>query len=325
MAEILITRRVFREVLEVLQQEQYVIEINDTDRILPTKELIERAQGKAGLICLLNDTIDSEVMEQIPSLKVISNVAVGYDNIDVEAATELGIMVTNTPGVLTETTADLTFALLRGAARRIPEADIYLRAGKYERWELMQPHMGTDVFGKTLGIVGMGQIGQAVARRAHRGFDMRVIYFSSSSKEHVDKELDAEFVEFDELLVRSDFISIHLPLADKTRHMFSSREFEKMKKEAILINTARGPIVDEAALIMAIKNGDIRGAALDVFEEEPRVHAELVKLEKYVVLTPHIGSASVETRLGMAMKAARNMIEALKGKRPPNLLNEQVL
>ena len=320
MAQVFITRRVFREVIEVLEQNKHTVEINDTDRILPSKELIERTQGKAGLICLLNDEIDTEVMDEIPSLKVISNIAVGYDNIDVGGATERGIMVTNTPGVLTETTADLTFALLLGAARRIPEADRFLRAGKYEKWELMQPHLGIDVYGKTLGIVGMGEIGQAVARRAYRGFNMRIIYFSSSPNEKAEKELDAEFVDLDELLARSDFVSIHVPLSEKTKHMFSSEEFRKMKKESILINTARGPIVSEEALVAAIKDGQIRGAGLDVYEAEPSVHPELIKMEEYVVLAPHIGSASLETRLQMAMMAARNMTEALKGNTPPNLV-----
>ncbi len=325
MAEIFITRRVFRDVVEVLERQQHVIEINDTDRILPARELVERCRGKAGLICLLNDGIDSGVMDEIPSLKVISNIAVGYDNIDVDAATRRGILVTNTPGVLIETTADLTFALLLGAARRITEADKYVRTGRFEHWELLQPHIGIDIYRKILGIVGMGEIGQAVAKRANKGFDMKVIYFSSSPNEHVEKELGAEFVEFDELLARSDFLSIHVPLNKKTKHMFSNREFRKMKREAILINTARGPIVDEEALVKAIKDGQIRGAALDVFEEEPKVHPELMKIEEHAVLAPHIGSASLETRLQMAMMAARNMLEGLKGKRPPNLVNQVVL
>jgi glyoxylate reductase len=255
---------------------------------------------------------------------VISNIAVGYDNIDIAAATRRGIMVTNTPGVLTETTADLAFALLLGAARRIPEADQFIRAGKFKNWQLMQPQMGVDIYGKTLGIVGMGAIGQAVAKRARKGFDMRVIYHSSSRKKSVEKEYQAEFVEFDELLAMSDFISIHVPLTEKTKHMFSAEEFKKMKNTAILINTARGPVVDEAALVEAIKDGQIRGAALDVFEEEPRVHPELIKMEENVVLTPHIGSASIETRLRMAKMAARNMVEGLKGNRPPNWVNERV-
>ena len=188
----------------------------------------------------------------------------------------------------------------------------------------MQAHMGVDVYEKTLGIVGMGAIGQAVAKRARKGFDMRIIYSGSSRKERAEKEYDAEFVEFDELLAISDFISIHVPLTEKTKHMFSTEEFKKMKHTAILINTARGPVVDETALVEAIKDGQIRGAALDVFEEEPSVHPELLKMEENVVLAPHIGSASIETRLRMAKMAADNMAQGLKGNRPPNLVNEEV-
>ena len=324
MAEIFITRKVFRDAIDILKKERHSIDINDSDRILPTRELVKRAHGKAGLICLLNDRIDSVVMDKLSSLKVISNIAVGYDNIDIAAATQRGIMVTNTPGVLTETTADLAFALLLGAARRIPEADRYTRAGKFKNWQLMQPHMGVDVYEKTLGIVGMGAIGQAVAKRAKKGFDMRVIYFSSSRKERAEKEFGAEFVAFNELLSISDFISIHVPLTEKTKHMFSTEAFKKMKNPAILINTARGPVVDEAALVKAIKDGQIRGAALDVFEEEPIIHPELIKMEENVVLVPHIGSASIETRLRMSIMAAENMVQSLKGNRPPNLVNEIV-
>jgi len=324
MAEIFITRKVFRDAIDILINEQHTIDINDSDRILPVRELVKRAHGKAGLICLLNDKIDSVVMDELESLKVISNIAVGYDNIDIAAATQRGIMVTNTPGVLTETTADLAFALLLAAARRIPEADQYIRAGKFKNWQLMQAHMGVDVYEKTLGIVGMGAIGQAVAKRASKGFDMRVIYYSLSRKESAEKEYQAKFVEFDELLALSDFISIHVPLSEKTQHMFSSEEFKKMKHTAILINTARGPVVEEAALVEAIKAGQIRGASLDVFEKEPSLHPELIKMKENVVLAPHIGSASIETRLRMAKMAAMNMAEGLKGNRPPNLVNERV-
>jgi glyoxylate reductase len=321
MAEIFITRSVFKDAIDILTKEAHTIDINDSDRILSHRELVERAHGKAGLICLLNDIIDSALMNELPSLKVVSNIAVGYDNIDVGAATQRGIMVTNTPGVLTETTADLTFALLLCAARKIVEADDYIRAGKFKNWQLMQPHMGVDIYEKTLGIVGMGAIGQAVAKRARKGFGMRIVYHSASRKENVEKEYDAEFVEFDELLRLSDFISIHVPLTEKTRHMFSTKEFKEMKDTAILVNTARGPVVDEAALAEAVNNGQIKGAALDVFEEEPKVHPELVKIKENLVLAPHIGSASIETRLRMAKMAARNMAEGLKGKRPPNLVN----
>jgi glyoxylate reductase len=324
MAEIFITRKVFRDAIDILEKEGHTVDINDTDRILPTPELVKKSHGKSGLICLLNDRMDASVMDELPSIKVISNIAVGYDNIDIPGATGRGIMVTNTPGVLTETTADLAFALLLSAARKIPEADQYTRAGEYKNWQLMQPHMGVDIYEKTLGIVGMGAIGQAVARRAKKGFDMRIIYHSLSRKERAEKEYEAEFAAFDELLAASDFISIHVPLTEKTKHMFSTQEFKKMKHTAILINTARGPVVDEAALAEALKEGRIRGAALDVFEEEPNIHPELIKLNENVVLTPHIGSASIETRRRMAKMAALNMVEGLKGNRPPNLVNEAI-
>jgi glyoxylate reductase len=324
MAEIFITRKVFKEVIEILEKEGHAVDINNTDTLLSPRELIQRARGKAGLISLLNDRIDRQVIDQLSSLKVISNIAVGYDNIDVDAATRRNIMVTNTPGVLTETTADLAFALLLSAARKIPEADTYIRKGRFKNWQLMQPHMGVDIHEKTLGIVGMGAIGQAVAKRAHRGFDMRILYVNSSRKERAEKEYNAEFVEFDELLSNSDFISIHVPLTEKTTHMFSTSAFKKMKKTAFLVNTARGPVVDETALVSALENRQIRGAALDVFEEEPNVHPELIKMTENVVLAPHIGSASIETRFRMAKMAAKNMAEGLKGNRPPNLLNDAV-
>jgi glyoxylate reductase len=324
MAEILITRKVFRDAVDILEKERHTIDINDTDRILSRRELIERARGKTGLVSLLNDKIDASVMDELPSIRVISNIAVGYDNIDIAGATERGIMVTNTPGVITETTADLAFALLISTARKIPDADQFTRAGKFKNWQLMQVHLGIDIYKKTLGIVGMGAIGQAMARRAKKGFDMRIVYYSSSRKENAEKEYEAEFIDFDELLAVSDFISIHVPLTEKTKHMFSTQEFKKMKHTAILINTSRGPVVDEAALVEALEEGRIRGAALDVFEEEPRVHPGLLKFKEYVVLTPHIGSGSIETRLRMAKMAALNMAEALKGNRPPNLVNEAV-
>jgi glyoxylate reductase len=251
-------------------------------------------------------------------------VAVGYDNIDVRAATERGVMVTNTPGVLTETTADLTFALLLSAARRIPEADRYSRKGEFEPWELMQPHLGVDVYGKTLGIVGMGRIGRAVARRG-KGFDMRILYYDARRDEEAERELGAKFTSFDELLRESDFVSIHVPLAEETKGMFGAKEFEKMKRNAILINAARGGIVDEDALAEALKQGKILGAAIDTHQMEPKVHPELAKIERHVVLAPHLGSASGETRLKMALMAAENMIAGLKGERPPNLVNPEVL
>ncbi|MCL0039160.1 D-glycerate dehydrogenase [Dehalococcoidia bacterium] len=323
MSKVYISQRIFEEALDILSKEGIDYEMNEGAR-LSKEELIKRMAGMDGLICLLSDRIDSEVLASNPNLKVIANVAVGYDNIDVDAATKQGVMVTNTPGVLTETTADLAFALLLGVARRIVEADKFTRAGRYEGWELIQPHLGVDIYGKTLGIIGMGRIGTAVAKRANRGFDMKILYCDERKNEEAEKELGAESVEFDKLLEQSDFISIHTPLTEKTRHMFSTEQFKRMKENACLINTARGPVVDEGALVKALKDGEIKGAGLDVYEEEPKIHPELAKLDN-VILLPHIGSASVETRTTMATMAVKNMVAGLNGKQPPNLVNKEVL
>jgi len=325
LAEVFITRRIFPEAKEKLEKAGFGYEINDTGKILGKSELLKRVRGKQGLIPLLNDQVDSEVMDASPDLQVIANLAVGYDNVDVAAATERGIMVTNTPGVLTETTADLTFGLLLAAARRITEADSYVRQGDWNGWELMQPQTGIDVHGKTLGIVGMGRIGAAVARRAYSGFDMDVVYQSRTRKTGIEAELDSEYLELDELLERSDFVSLHVPLTSETKEMIGKKEFELMKDDAVLINVARGPVVDESALVEALKSGEIRGAGLDVFEAEPEVHPELKELDENVVLTPHVGSASRETRLKIAEMGIENAIAALAGEEPPNLVNPEVL
>ncbi|MEF8798515.1 MAG: D-glycerate dehydrogenase [Candidatus Bipolaricaulota bacterium] len=325
MSEIFITRRIFPEAKEKLEGAGIEYEINDTGEILEKGELIEKTRGKNGLICLLNDEIDAEVLESCPDLEIVANLGVGYDNIDVEAATERGVMVTNTPGVLTETTADLSFGLLLAAARRIPEADSFVRESNWEGWELIQPQQGVDVHGKTLGVVGMGRIGTAVARRGHFGFDMDVIYYSRTRKEELEEELESRYVELDMLLEESDFVSIHTPLTPETEGMIGEREFKLMKGDAVLVNVARGPVVDEEALVEALKSGEIRGAGLDVFEEEPKVHPGLKELTESVVLAPHIGSASRETRLKIAEIGVENLIAGLEGDKPPNLVNSGVL
>ena len=325
MPEIFITRRIFSEAKEKLADEGIDYGINDSGRRLSKRELMENLPGKDGLICLLNDEVDGDVLNASSELKMIANIAVGYDNIDVEAATSRGIMISNTPGVLTETTADLSIGLLLAAARRIPEADRFVRQENWEGWELIQPQQGIDVFGKTLGIVGMGRIGTAVARRARNGFDMDVVYYSRSRKRGVEEELGAEYVELNELLARSDFVSLHTPLTPETEGMISTPEFELMKDDSILINVARGPVVDEDALVRAIKEGEIRGAGLDVFEKEPEVHPELKNLTESVVLAPHIGSASRETRHKMADIGVKNMIAGLRGEKPANIINPEVI
>ena len=325
MSEVYITRRIFAEAKERLNEAGVNFEINDTGRVLDRSELIENLKGKDGLIPLLNDEVDAEVLDASDDLKVVANLGVGYDNIDVEAATERGIMVTNTPGVLTETTADLSFGLLLAAARRIPEADRFVREEAWEGWELIQPQLGVDVYGNTLGIIGLGRIGTAVARRGRFGFGMDVVYYSRTRKEDIEDELDARYLELEELLKESDFVSIHTPLTEKTEGLISEPEFSIMKEDAILVNMARGPVVDEDALVNALESGEIRGAGLDVFEEEPVVHPGLKELTESVVLAPHIGSASRETRMKIAEIGVENALAGLRGEEPPNLVNPEVL
>jgi glyoxylate reductase len=290
----------------------------------PPKEIIiEKIKDCEGILTLLTDKIDAEIMDRAPKLRIISNYAVGYDNIDVKSATQRGIMVTNTPGVLTETTADLAFALILATARRIVEADKFTRSGKWKSWGPML-FLGRDVYGATLGIIGLGRIGQAVARRA-KGFNMKVIYYSRKRKEDVERELGVEYRELHSLLREADIVSIHTPLTEETYHLIGEKELSLMKPTAILINTARGAVVDQKALYKALKERRIFGAGLDVYEKEP-IDADdpLLELDN-VVLLPHIGSASVETRGRMARMAAENLLAGLRGEKPPNLVNPEVL
>jgi glyoxylate reductase len=288
----------------------------------PSREELQSAIAAAdGLVCMLTDRIDDALLAAAPRLRVVANVAVGYDNLDVPALTRRKIAATNTPGVLDETTADLAWALLMAVARRIVEADALARSGQWRMWELDQ-FCGGDVWGKTLGVIGFGRIGRAVARRA-QGFGMRVIYSSGHrASSEVERELRAEHVALDALLREADFITLHVPLNDGTRHLVSAPQFAAMKPTAYLINTARGPVVDEAALIEALSAGRIAGAGLDVYEHEPDIPDGLRRAN--VVMTPHIGSASIETRTKMAMIAAENIIEFFAGRRPPTLLNPEV-
>jgi glyoxylate reductase len=299
------------------------VRVNPEDRALTRAELREGVRDRDALLCLLTEKVDGEVMDESPRLQVISNVAVGYDNIDVEAATARGIFVTNTPRVLTETVADLTWALILGTARRVVEADHFLRAGRWQSWS---PTLlaGNDVHHRTLGVVGLGQIGTAVARRA-QGFDMQVLYYDVSRKAAVEEELDLTYRELDELLRVADYITVHVPLNPATRHLIGDREIGLMKKSAYLINTSRGPVVDERALVHALKEGRIAGAGLDVFEHEPLTPSSpLVELDN-VVLLPHIGSASLATRSAMASLAAECVIAVLSGRVPPALVNRELL
>ena len=277
-------------------------------------ELLEAIRGMDGVISTATEKIDGEVLDAAGvDLKVVANMAVGYDNIDVRAARERGVVVTNTPGVLDETTADVAFMLMLAAARRLGEGERLLRAGKWEWWGPKQLR-GLDVWGKKLGILGLGRIGQAVARRA-KGFGMEILYHNRSRNGSAEKELGARYLELRELLSESDFISIHTPLTDETRHLIGAEELESMKPGAVLVNSSRGPVVDEGALADALENGRIFAAGLDVYEEEPKVHPKLLELEN-VVLAPHIGSASIETRDKMATLAAENLRAVLRGEQP---------
>ena len=285
------------------------------------QEFLERLKDKEGLVCLLTERVGEDLLSAAPKLRIVANVAVGYDNVDLPACTKRGVVVTNTPGVLDETTADFAFALLLAVARRIVEADQYVRAGNWQGWNFDQ-FCGTDVWGKTLGVVGFGRIGRAVARRA-AGFQMKVIYNSKTrASEAIEKEFHAQYRDLNALLGESDFITLHVPLNGGTRRLFDAAKFSRMKPTAFLINTSRGPVVDEAALVHALESNKIAGAGLDVFEQEPSVHAGLKRPN--VVLAPHLGSASNETRAKMAMLAAQNTVALFQGQRPPNMLNPEV-
>jgi glyoxylate reductase len=289
---------------------------------LSRPDLLRRVKDKEGLVCLLTDPVNEELLRNAPKLRIASNVAVGFDNIDLAACTKRGVVVTNTPGVLDETTADFAWALMMTVARRIPEGEALARSGKWTGWDLDQL-VGTDVWGKTLGVVGFGRIGRAMARRAG-GFKMKVLYHDATRvAEDVEQELKAEFRDFNSLLAESDFVSVHVPLTPDTRAMLSGPKLFRMKPTAFLINTSRGPVVDENGLVAALEAGKIAGAALDVYENEPFILPGLKR--NNVVLAPHIASASLETRTKMACIAAENMTALFRGRRPPNILNPEVL
>ncbi|HUJ00848.1 MAG TPA: D-glycerate dehydrogenase [Usitatibacter sp.] len=317
--KVLVTRSVFPEIVGALAQ-RFEVEHNPEDRPWPPEELARRLQGKHGVMATVMDKFDEPLLAQCPGLRVISNIAVGYNNIDVPACTKRGIRVTNTPGVLDDTTADLTWALLMAAARRIAEGDAYVRAGGWKIAFGVQYFLGQDIHHATLGIIGMGRIGQAIARRA-RGFDMRVLYYNRTRLSGADEQrLGATHMDRERLLAESDFVVVMAPYSPATHHLVGAAEIAKMKPTAILVNSARGGVVDDEALVYALKHGRIAGAGLDVFEGEPNVNPGYLELRN-VVMTPHIGSASRATRMTMCRTAMQNMIAALEGREPPNLVN----
>ncbi len=324
-AQVLVTQQIPAEGLDLLREEAGVaLEVNPNPGAIWTpEELRARVPGHEYVLCLLTDQMDAATLEAgargTPALRLVANMAVGYNNIDLEAARRLGILVTNTPGVLTEATADLTWALILAVTRRIPEADRFTRAGRFTGWQPLLL-LGMELTGKTLGIIGMGRIGQAVARRAV-GFGLSVIYASRTPlPPEEERQLHATRAPLEEVLRRADILSLHVPATSETRHLLNAETLALMKPGAYLVNTARGTVVDEAALVVALQRGHLHGAALDVFEAEPAVHPALLQMEQ-VVLAPHIGSATRETRARMATTAVRNILAHLRGQTPPNLVH----
>jgi glyoxylate reductase len=320
-AKVFITRAIPESALRKIQTMADVEIWESEDTPVPRSVLEEKIEEVDGLFCLLTESIDEELLSRAKRLKVISNMAVGYNNINIEAASKQGIWVTNTPEVLTETTADLTFALLMATARRIVEASDYLRNGIWQTWSPMQL-TGQDIFGSTLGIIGLGRIGEALAKRA-KGFDMRVLYNNRSRKKETEEKLGIEYVELQKLLKEADFVCVMTPLTPETKGLVGRNELSLMKNSAILINTARGGIVDEEALYEALANGTIWAAGLDVFEQEPLDLTHPLLSLPNVVTLPHIGSASIKTRTTMAELAADNLIEALESRIPRNVVNHE--
>jgi len=320
--KVYITRRIPREGIDLLRRVADV-DVNPLDAPLDREKLLDAAADYDGILGVLTDKIDARFMDAAKNLKGYANYAVGFDNIDLPEATRRKLPVSNTPGVLTDATAECAWALLFAVARRVVETDALMRAGKWPGWGPLQ-FIGGDVRGKTLGIVGAGRIGTAMALMS-RGFDMKVLYTSSSGRINgvLKSELDARLVPFDQLLAEADFISIHTPLTPLTRHLFDADAFSRMKDTAYIINTGRGPVIDENALVVALRRGDIAGAGLDVYENEPAMAPGLAGLDNAVVL-PHIGSATKSARTGMAAMAARNLIAMLKGQRPETCLNPEL-
>jgi len=319
--QVLVTRKIYERPLQLLREKAEVT-LNLEERAMTSGEIIAALPGKMGLLVMGGDPMTCTVLEAGKDLKIVANNAVGFNNIDLAAATRLKIAATNTPDVLTDTTADLAFSLILGVARRIAEADRFVRAGKWVGWTpgLM---IGSDVHGKTLGIVGLGRIGSAVARRG-QGFNMKIVYNDIRRLDPaIEQQHQLQFFPLRELLKTADFVTLHVPLAPDTKHLIGQKELQLMKKSAFLINASRGPVVDEKALVEALRSGSIAGAGLDVFEAEPKVTPELLKMEN-TLLVPHVGSATDETREKMALVAVNNLLAVIRGEVPPNILNPEI-
>lgn len=322
--KVYVTRQLFEKAVDLLKKHADIEVFEGEDNPVPREVLLKKVKKVDGLLCLLTDKIDTEVLDAGKNLRVVSNYAVGFNNIDIAEATKRGVYVANTSGILTETTADCAFALMMCIARRIAEADRHTRNGGWIHAWGPKMFLGSDIHGKTLGILGMGRIGTALTKRA-KGFGMNVIYYDNIRRRDLEDELGIKYYSFRVLLKKSDFVSIHVPLTDATYHMIGERELSSMKKTAFLINTARGPIVAEEALYHALKNKLIAGAGIDVFEKEPiDKDNPILKLDN-IVITPHIASASIDTRTNMAVLAATNLIDVLEGRVPTNLVNPDVV
>ena len=321
-ARVLVTRRVPQPGIDLLLANCTTVDVNEEDRPLTRGEFIGRIGDYDGVLCLLTDRIDAEAMDAAGRCVGFANYAVGFDNVDVPEATKRGILISNTPGVLTDATADLAWALLFSVARRTVEADAYTRAGKFKGWAPML-FLGGDITGRTLGIVGAGRIGTAMALRS-ASFGMKVLYADKVRNETLEKALGARKVDLDALLAESDFVSVHVNLSRETTHLIGEAQLAAMKSTAYLINTSRGPVIDEKALVTALRDGKIAGAGLDVYEEEPKLAPGLADLPN-VVLVPHIASATIDTRTKMATTAAENLLAMLRGDDPPNLVNPEAL
>ena len=313
MPKVFVTRLIPEAGIKMLREKGLEVEVSDVDGILPREVLLAKVKGADAILSLLTDKVDGELMDACgPQLKIIANYAVGYDNINLADAAARNVIITNTPDVLTESVAEHAIALIFALAHRIVESDQYMRDGQYTGWAPLL-FLGNDLVGKTLGLVGLGRIGASVARRLHDGFNMKILYYDAQRNEELEKKYNLQFVDLPTLLKESDFVSVHVPLLPTTKHLIGAEELNIMKKTAYLINTARGPIIDENALVAALRDGIIRGAALDVYEQEPKMAAGLAQLPN-TILTPHTASATEETRAAMSELSAKNIIEVLEGR-----------